>query len=117
MSKYFTDDEIRCKCGCGKVIVEGKLLQMLDQARWRLGRPVIIVSGFRCYKHNLDVGGKSTSSHRYGLAVDIECENSRDRQVLLRVLRRVGFTRIGIAKTFIHVDIDQLKFQNVTWVY
>ena len=29
----------------------------------------------------------------------------------------VGFTRIGIANSFIHVDLDFDKSQNVIWTY
>jgi len=32
-------------------------------------------------------------------------------------LLEVGFTRIGIGNTFIHVDIDKDKSQNVIWTY
>ncbi len=36
---------------------------------------------------------------------------------LLKSLLDVGFIRIGISKTFIHVDIDMSKDKNVCWIY
>ena len=32
-------------------------------------------------------------------------------------LVEVGFTRIGVGNTFIHVDIDENKSSNVIWTY
>ena len=58
-----------------------------------------------------------TSSHIKGLAVDIKAKDSKTRGLILDALRYVGFTRIGISKTFIHVDLDYDKSQNVTWLY
>jgi hypothetical protein len=36
---------------------------------------------------------------------------------MLNALLEVGFNRIGIAGTFIHIDIDKNKSQNVIWTY
>ena len=40
-----------------------------------------------------------------------------DRFKLEGILREVGFKRIGMGSTFIHVDIDKDKAQNVLWTY
>ena len=61
--------------------------------------------------------GTSNSSHLKGLAADIKCVNSTDRFKLEGILREVGFKRIGIGETFIHIDIDKDKSQNVLWTY
>ena len=57
------------------------------------------------------------SSHLKGLAVDISCKSSKDRFALVNLLLKVGFKRIGIAGSFIHVDIDKTKSQNLIWGY
>tara|TARA_B100000780_G_C20855429_1_gene340017 strand:- start:299 stop:649 length:351 start_codon:yes stop_codon:yes gene_type:complete len=93
-----------------------ELLAMLEIVRKMYG-PVIINSGYRSIDHNKKVGGKVTSSHLKGLAVDIACNNSIDRFKLTGILRKVGFTRIGVGKTFIHADIDKTKTTHVMWVY
>jgi uncharacterized protein YcbK (DUF882 family) len=94
------------------------LLQHLDAIREKLGRPVTITSGLRCSEHNRAVGGRPTSAHLKGLAVDISCGSSIERYELLGALFTMpGFTRIGIARDFIHVDIDVKKPQRVVWIY
>ena len=37
--------------------------------------------------------------------------------VILNALISVGINRIGIGKSFIHCDIDNLKDQDVIWLY
>jgi uncharacterized protein YcbK (DUF882 family) len=113
---YFTDEEFECPC-CGQQLISQRMVSMLDSVRSFMGEPMHINSGFRCIKHNMDVFGSVTSSHRIGLAVDIRCTTSGYRDRLLIALRAVGFKRIGIRKDFIHVDVDPSKKQGVTWVY
>ena len=57
------------------------------------------------------------SSHIKGLAVDISVKDSRTRFIILDALIKVGFNRIGIADTFIHVDDDRNKACGVIWTY
>jgi zinc D-Ala-D-Ala carboxypeptidase len=102
--------------GSGK-LVSDELISMLDVARKKYGKPIIPNSGYRTIEHNAKVGGKPSSSHLKGLAVDIKCTNSVDRFKLYDILREVGFKRIGVGKTFIHVDIDKDKSPEVFWVY
>jgi|TARA_R110000744_G_scaffold340053_1_gene445207 uncharacterized protein YcbK (DUF882 family) len=94
-----------------------EVISMLDVARKKYGKAMVINSGYRTCEHNAEVGGKPESSHLKGLAVDISCVNSTDRFNLEGVLRDVGFKRLGIGKTFIHADIDKNKSQCVTWLY
>jgi uncharacterized protein YcbK (DUF882 family) len=115
--KNFTVDEFACRCGCGKNHINPQLIAKLDNARDIACTPFVISSGYRCKTHNKKVGGSDTSSHTLGEAVDIKVNNSSDRQKILTALTLEGFDRIGIAKNFIHVDIDQNKPKNVTWVY
>ncbi len=102
--------------GSGNLISDN-LVEMLNDAREIFGKPIVINSGYRTKDHNEEVGGKEDSSHLKGLAADISCVNSMDRFKLYDILRSVGFQRIGVAKTFIHVDIDFDKDQDVFWVY
>jgi len=109
MSKYFEE------------INDGNMdlgfLAKLDEAREIAGIPFKINSAFRTPEHNAKVGGKDNSSHLKGLAVDISATDSRSRFIILGALIKVGFNRIGIAKTFIHVDDDKEKSGRVVWVY
>jgi len=123
MLKYFNFEEFDCptlegsglpNSDGGKMCID--FLQKLDEAREIAGIPFKITSGYRSPQHNLDVGGRVGSSHIKGLAVDISCTNSVDRQKILTALIKVGFTRIGVGKSFIHTDLDHDK-PNALWLY
>jgi len=107
MSKYFKDIEYK---------MDVDFLAKLDEARECAEIPFIINSAYRSPEHKESIKNP-TSSHIKGLAVDIKAKDSRTRGIILEALRSVGFTRIGIAKTFIHIDLDYNKSQNVTWLY
>ena len=85
--------------------------------REEFGKPIHINSGYRTEAHNEKVGGTSKSSHLKGLAADVACKSSADRFELLNLFIKHGINRIGVAKSFIHVDIDKNKVQNVIWTY
>tara|TARA_R110002051_G_scaffold109704_1_gene182416 strand:- start:303 stop:656 length:354 start_codon:yes stop_codon:yes gene_type:complete len=116
--KYFKLEEFDSpdEVGSGKHMHQ-EILHMLDAVRKKFGKPIKINSGYRTVARNKKIGGVSRSSHLKGLAVDISCNNSVDRFKLLNLLLEAGFNRIGIAKTFIHVDIDKTKSQNLIWGY
>ena len=118
MANYFTTKELECKC-CGKCLISTELLSRLNEARQLAGIPFIITSGYRCQKHNEEVGGKPNSAHTSGKAVDIAFKNSAQCFRILKALYDSGFKRIGInfAKSFIHCDVDELKPQNVLFKY
>ena len=99
------------------VFMDFGFLEKLDLAREIADIPFEINSGYRTIKHNKEEGGKLDSSHLKGLAADIKCTDSRSRFIIITALLEVGFTRIGVAKTFIHVDDDQEKSQDVIWTY
>ena len=115
--KYFKMSEFACKCGCGESNMNSTLLKMLDMARGMANVPFVITSGYRCEKHNKAIGGSETSSHTKGLAVDIRTSTSSERHAILRYVIMAGATRIGIAKDFIHVDIDSSKPDELIWLY
>ncbi len=120
--KYFKRSEFDCKCGCGGTIVSDKLLQLLDDAREFAKIPFVITSGYRCQKHHDDLTSRGyhtakTSAHLKGLAVDIKCSDSKSRAIILDALGYVGFKRFGVAKSFIHTDIDSDKPSPVMWLY
>ena len=114
--RNFKKKEFACPC-CGKQHMERSTTESLDDARSIAGVPFNINSGWRCKAHNEKVGGKKTSSHLTGWAVDIEATSSRQRFKILDGLIRAGFKRIGIGKTFIHADRDPGKSPQVTWLY
>jgi len=121
--KYFKRSEFDCKCGCGETIVNDELLQLLDDAREFAKIPFVITSGYRCQKHHDDLTRRGyhtskTSAHLKGLAVDIKCEDSNTRAIMMDALVYAEFERYGLHKSFIHVDIDyNNKPSPVIWLY
>jgi len=115
--KYFQPHEFACKCGCGRGYNEmsAELLERLDEARERAGIPFVLSSAFRCPAHNRAVGGVSDSAHTKGMAVDIVCRNSQTRFAILKALLDAGFHRIELAPTWLHVDVDPDKTQDVAF--
>ncbi len=103
VSKNFTKEELACKC-CGEYGIQPKLLKMLQELRDYYAKPIIITSGFRCKKHNDEVRGEKQSQHLLGLAVDIHCVDSGERDRLLECSFAAGFTVRGIDDAFIHLD-------------
>lgn len=113
----FREEEIECKCGCGKVDFDTLFFHKLLAARYISGISFVIRSWCRCPVHNEAVGGLDDSSHLKGCAADIEAAFSGSRFLIVDALIRAGFTRIGIGKDFVHVDYDTSKAQCVMWLY
>jgi uncharacterized protein YcbK (DUF882 family) len=93
-----------------------QLVQKLDLARAIAKTPFGINSAMRCEAHNRKDGGIEDSAHLTGNAVDIRCTNSHKRFLIVAALLHVGFKRVLIYDTFIHVDNDETKPQKVLWV-
>lgn len=104
--KYFdprVDRKLACAC-CGQVHMNDAFMQKLDRIRERLGVPLHINSGYRCPEHNNRVSSTGEAGpHTTGRAVDIAAD-SRLRYLVATAALAEGMTRIGIARTFIHID-------------
>ena len=117
--KYFDISEFACHCGTPHDFkMDPVLLMRVDQLRGRFGKPLRVTSGYRCKKHNASeaVKGAPNSLHLFGMAVDLACERSEDQYELVKIAMSLGFTGIGIAKTFIHLDTRLLK-KGKLWTY
>ena len=101
---FFKREEFACKC-CGKVILDALFLAQMERAREIAGVPFVVTSGYRCSKHNAEVGSTS-KNHTSGKAADIKAADGPTRGKILKGLYRAGFTRIGISfeKSFVHAD-------------
>lgn len=115
--KYFKPAEFHfCSPDCSINQVSEKLLSMLDLARELYGLPIVINSAYRSPEWERIHKRSGTSSHCKGLAVDISCLVGPMRLRLIEALLDAGFKRIGIAKSYIHVDIDDSKPDSL-WLY
>lgn len=64
-----------------------RLAYYLDSIREKLGKPILINSGYRSKMLNKAVGGVANSQHLKGLAADIVCA---DMESLGKILRETG---------------------------
>ena len=122
LSTNFWTWEFRCpcpKCRRIKVRVSSLLLFKLEMIRMTFDdKPVIILSGNRCPEENKRVGGYPNSKHipnPDGEAADIKIKGVKPIDIGLTA-EKIGGLRIGIAKTYAHLDIrppSPSKF----WIY
>ena len=121
LSENFSLSEFLCKCGmCDPAKLpppSPELISALQRVRTHYGQPMRITSGVRCEAHNAAAGGIPGSAHTLGHAVDIEVLNSRERYDLLCLAFKSDVTRIGIARTFLHLDTSPSHARYVAWVY
>lgn len=105
-----------CEHSNRNVLDQYLLLSLENLERW-LKVDLVFTSGLRCEACNTAAGGVPGSAHISGKAVDIKIANSHQRHDLLRAVFALQFSRVGIGKTFIHVDVDTDKPQQVCWLY
>ena len=120
MYKYFTEDELRCKCGCGKADMDPEFMKTLETIREYVGRQFIVNSAYRCPEYNAQVSSTGLGGpHTTGRAIDIKAD-SRLKYEIAMAASKEGMTRLGIGKTFIHIDNlteEDLFSEQVVWTY
>ena len=107
--KHFKKEEFTCKCGCGLNNINQTFVLMLDDSRGLANMPFKINSACRCESHNKKIGGVKDSAHVKGLAVDISARDDKSRFIIVSALLAMGFKRVLLYDTFIHVDMDLTK--------
>lgn len=105
--RYFKPAEFACRC-CGVSKMDPVFLEEVDELRHRFGRPLVISSGYRCPRHNVQVSSTGrTGPHTTGRAADLLIDRAPALEVL-RIALALRFTGIGVsqkgAARFIHVD-------------
>ena len=117
-NRFFKKSEFACKCTqCDGGTMDATFIANLTRARKLAKVAFAISSGYRCATHNVRVGGSADSSHLRGLAADVKVTSSHHRFVIVEALLQSGFTRLGVAESFIHVDLDPNKVPTVLWTY
>ena len=119
MARCFRENGNRCrKCPlrqpAGKLPdgveenLEALVSNVLEPVRERLGKPIVVNSGFRCPIHNAAVGGVANSQHMKGEAVDITCEDNKRLAEIIEQLGKydqlIRYKRPGGGIRFIHVS-------------
>lgn len=100
LTEHFTRAEFACP-HCGECFVRPRLLKLAEAIRQHTGKPLQIVSGYRCPIHNRAVGGKTDSQHVYGAACDVPSGTLSPAEA--SALGAVGVGRKG--QWAIHVDV------------
>ena len=115
----FTPDEVKCS-HCGELKINSDIMDLLQQARNDLG-PLSITSGYRCSEHNNNISSTGPNGpHTTGKALDISVKDSKHRKELITYFAP-KVTGLGIAKSFIHIDLlnadDGFEVRPNSWVY
>jgi uncharacterized protein YcbK (DUF882 family) len=117
-SRHFKEIEFnRCSPACSLQDMKQTTMNRFDTARELAGIPLVINSAYRSPEWDRARGRSGTGAHTLGRAIDIRCNTDRNRFKIIAALLRAGFTRIGIAKTYIHADDSPGHSQEVTWMY
>lgn len=100
-----------------ETLMQFSTLDMLSIMQRHYGKQLSFTSGYRTLEQNKRAKGSKNSSHLRGFAADVVCNSSTDRKKLVNAAFLAGFRRIGIGRTFVHVDNDQSLPQDVIWLY
>lgn len=121
LGAHFTTTEFQCQCSNADCIVQYAnkgLVDKLNEVREEHALPIRLNSAYRCHKHQLELaaGGKETakgvSQHELGKAVDL---SSKDMLALQTVLN-AKFKAMGVARSFIHVDMREDTLRRWSYV-
>ena len=118
MSNNFSFTEFRCKCGgrystCKRMWTNRSHVLRLEKYRAKVGKPVRIISGYRCPSHNQAVGGASKSQHMYGYSSDFVGLVGSDTLASWRIFAGIG--KGGQTGRAVHGDSRDLSPYNYTY--
>jgi len=105
----FSPAEIASR-GDGEIKINTEAMDKLQSLRGRLGKPMIVLSGYRSLAHNKAVGGATRSKHMLGTAFDISMSN-HDPVAFEAAARAVGFLGFGTypRSDFMHIDLGPAR--------
>lgn len=111
ISDHFRARELMCPC-CRWCEVDAALLTLLESIRKEIGEPIHVTSGYRCAKHNSEVGGARNSRHLYGQAADIWADDTSPEEIYnMACTLMPGYGGVIKYKTFVHVDVRNTKYR------
>lgn len=111
---FFNLAEFACRCqypDCVEQKISLSLIDKLNSVRQECGTPISIHSGLRCNKRQKDLAASGAetavgiSQHELGNAADIASSGMHD---LLQSVKK-HFLAVGVANTFLHVDLRDDK--------
>lgn len=111
LSPNFLVREFACNDGSDKILVDEKLVSILQRIRELSGnKPIKINSGYRTQSYNTKIGGAKESYHMRGQAADFYVSDIAPSVMAAYAeiaLKEAGYANaggIGMYGTFVHVD-------------
>ena len=101
---YFKLSDFDChETSENKMKVE--FIHRLDELRERCGWAFIVTSGYRSPNHSAERNKPNGGgTHTKGIAADIRVLHGKQRHEIVKNAMAMGFTGIGVAKKFVHLD-------------
>lgn len=81
LTRHFKVKEFACKDGSQVVFIDDYLYTILEILRNKLGKPIIVTSGYRTPEWNKKCEGAKYSYHMRGMAADIRVEGMSAKQI------------------------------------
>lgn len=112
--RYFTRDEFVC-AETGENEIDDEHIDRLDIVRGACGFPFHINSGYRSPRHSIEAAKPKPGMHSTGKASDVRATTAAQRFQIVSEALAAGFTGIGIAQTYVHLDLRDTT--PVIWLY
>ena len=129
ITKNLSVDEMMCHCGCGEDSMDMDFMDILQNIREDMNRPLKISSGVRCAKHNSIVSSTGSNGphvpRKEGTKASDILISGADALRFVDIARKHGISGVGIsqrgphAKRFIHIDTlsDDKHPRPTMWSY
>lgn len=110
VGQYFKVKEFACQDGSQVVFIDDYLCTILDILRNKLGKPIIITSGYRTPGWNAKCSGAKYSYHMRGMAADIKVNGMKAKE-LAKKLDEIVPNGCGIIvyNSWVHFDVRDGK--------
>lgn len=110
LGKWFKVKEFACKDGSQVVFIDDYLYTILDILRNKLGKPVIITSGYRTPEWNKKCNGAKYSYHMRGMAADIRVDGMSAKELAKELDKIIeGSCGIIVYDSWVHFDVRDGK--------
>jgi hypothetical protein len=98
---------LSCRC-CGRLQIDSRPLEALETLHRLADAPVLVHAGYRCSRHNREVGGVPHSEPLEGLAADVSMPGLSLQRMYELALEVPQFAAGGIGVydgNFLHLDV------------
>ena len=87
-----------------------RLCMQLEALREELGKPILVISGYRSPNFNASLHGAKKSQHMFATASDIKVKGVSPRKVHSTILKLIKEGKmeqggLGLYETFVHYDV------------